>query len=132
VCHTEGGEGLSQDDLFGGMAVQPVKPINEGAVLRDEALARVEAHADAEWKRIAYLVLCRVAVLNPTITSDNVWDVMTDEYPNVSTHEPRAMGATMKAGQKAGLIEPTDTFVRTPRPQAHKAPIMVWKSLVHQ
>lgn len=120
-CHNPDQEVLFED-------VRNTEP--DGVALRDEALERVEANANEQWMHTAWQVLCRVARMDDEFTSDAVWDILNAEHPEVHTHEPRAMGALMKRGQRAGLMEPTDKFVRTPRPQAHKAPVMVWKSLV--
>ncbi len=43
---------------------------------KDEAIDRVEEHADAEWKDAAYLACCFCAEIFPRFTTDMLWDMM--------------------------------------------------------
>jgi hypothetical protein len=90
---------------------------------RDEALARVEANANEEWKRVAYVTALEVAERKHRFTSDDVWDALT----HVSTHEPRAMGAVMKRLHKEGHIQPTSDFITSTSPRSHGRPVRVWQ-----
>lgn len=93
---------------------------------RDEAIDRVEEHASAEWLEEAYEQAFSLAILRDAFTSEDVWD----RLDGVVTHEPRAMGAVMRRLRANGVVEPTDTFVRSTSPRGHGRPSRVWKSRV--
>lgn len=94
---------------------------------REEAINRVEAHADPEWKDVAYLTALRVAQQKRFFVSEDVWDALSGD---VQTHEPRAMGAVMRRLRKEGIVEPTDQFVTSTSPLGHGRPSRVWRSLL--
>lgn len=119
-CHGKH-DGMKQGDLFG-------IPNDEGAALRDEGIARADRNADTEWKKAADLSVRAVARRMTVFTTDDVWDELHLNHPDAHTHEPRALGAVMKRAMRDGLIIQTEQFVRSRRPQAHKAPIQVWGS----
>ena len=90
---------------------------------RDEAIDRVETHANREWKEVAYLTAIEVGKRQGTFTSEDVWDAIS----GVTTHEPRAMGAVMRRLRKENIIMPTDTFVISTSPLGHGRPSRVWR-----
>ena len=94
---------------------------------REEAIDRVEAHANSEWKDVAYLTATRVAQQKRFFTSEEVWDALSGD---VRTHEPRAMGAVMRRLRKERIVEPTDQFVTSTSPLGHGRPSRVWRSLL--
>lgn len=94
---------------------------------RDEAISRVDAHADREWKDVAYLTAIRVARSKRFFTSEEVWDALPS---GVHTHEPRAMGPIMRRLRKENVVEPTDQFVISTSPLGHGRPSRVWRSLL--
>lgn len=94
---------------------------------REEAINRVEAHANTEWKDVAYLTAIRVAQQKRFFTSEEVWDALSGD---VRTHEPRAMGAVMRRLRKERIVEPTDQFVTSTSPLGHGRPSRVWRSLL--
>lgn len=98
--------------------------------LTEEALARVEQNATDEWLDLAWQTLKKVATENQTFTTDQIWAIL-DRYPNVRTHEPRAMGSIMRKAVKHGWVQKTDRYVSTNRPIAHGKPIAVWQSLAY-
>lgn len=98
-----------------------------GIELRDEALARVEANADVEWKLAAELVVHLLAAQLGTFTSDDVWEGLVDG--SASTHEPRALGAVLKRVAKDGVIAPTDEWRISRRPECHGRPVRVWRAI---
>jgi hypothetical protein len=101
----------------------------DGAQLRDDAIARVEANADPAWKALAYDAVIEVARTHVTFTTDEVWFVLAER--NVRPpHEPRAMGAVMQRAKREKVVRATPEFRETTRPQAHCAPVRVWESLV--
>lgn len=97
------------------------------AAAREEAINRVENHANPTWKEVAYLTAIRVARTKRYFISEDVWDALPSD---IGTHEPRAMGAIMRRLRKEQVIEPTDQFVTSPSPLGHGRPSRVWKSLL--
>lgn len=92
---------------------------------REDAIQRVEQHADPDWKTIAYETGLRLAESRATFTSEDIFDAM----PNtVSTHEPRAMGAVLRALKRDGIVEATDRFVTSTSLVGHGRPSRVWAS----
>ena len=96
----------------------------------EEALAAVAAHADRQWKDIALSIVRHIASVLPELTTDNVWLALSETLAH--TPEPRAIGAIMLQAARRGWIAPTDRVVKTVRPEAHKRPIAIWKSLLYQ
>lgn len=97
------------------------------AQTREEAIARVDEHADPDWKSTAYNVGRALAATRPTFTSQDIFDAMPD---TVHTHEPRAMGAVIRALKRDGVLEATDQFVSSTSVLAHGRPARVWRSLL--
>jgi len=99
---------------------------------RDEAIARVDRNADDEWKRRALSVIEWLAHQTDEFTTDEVWDGLAGlaGFPGGATHEPRALGAMMKRAAKHGLIEATDRYRNSVRPECHARPVRIWASRV--
>jgi len=95
--------------------------------IRDEAIDRVERHADLDWKTVAYETGVRLARARESFTSQEIFDALP---LSVSTHEPRAMGAVMRALQRDRVVEATDRFVTSTSLVAHGRPSRVWRSLL--
>jgi hypothetical protein len=94
---------------------------------RDEAMARVEEHADVDWKVAARRAVLDAARVLPRLTSDDVMDRIS----GVSTHELRALGPIMLAAAKNGWIAKADcAAVLCRRSSRHAAPLTVWRSLI--
>ena len=92
---------------------------------RDAALARVDAAAAQEWKRLANLAVHALAASAKPFTTDEVWELLAG-YPDASTHEPRALGAVMAAHCRRGLIRKTGRQVPTKRAASHARPLSEW------
>lgn len=91
----------------------------------DEAITRVDDHADPEWKDVAAQVVEAVARANPSgFTTDDVWARLDGR--DVATHEPRALGAVMRRLQRERVIRPTPHYRTSVRPQCHGRPVRVW------
>jgi hypothetical protein len=95
---------------------------------RDKALARVESHADDEWKKIALTVIRDIAIDQLELTTDDVWLALAER--DCATHEPRALGAVMRRAAAVGIIERTDVTRRSVRSTRHRGDVRVWKSLL--
>jgi len=108
----------------------------EGRARRDEAIAKVEEHAEPSWIGAARGALIAVATKNRHFTADDVaeelasLDLPVEKPYTIRTHEPRAMGAIFLWAKREKIAEPTSDFVPTRRAQGHAGPRRVWKSLV--
>lgn len=92
----------------------------------EEALFRVEAHADIDWKQSAELAVANAA-RRGLFTTDDVWAVL--DAGTASTHEPRALGAIMRRMAKDGFITATDEWRVSSRPECHGRHVRVWRGL---
>jgi len=92
---------------------------------RDEAIARVDDHADEAWKQHALQVIASTARALGEFTTDDVWDRLDPAY---STHEPRALGALMKAMASRGVITATERYRTSKRSECHNRPVRVWRA----
>lgn len=93
-------------------------------MLTDEAIARVDANADAAWKEQAYATGARLSRTMHTLTSDDIWLELDGQ-----THEPRAMGPVMRRLARDGYIRSTNGFVKSRSPKGHGHPTRVWECL---
>ncbi len=93
---------------------------------RDEALTRVDENANAQWKQTCTNVVLLLARTRLTFTADDVWFYL-EKHHDVSTHEPRALGAVLNQLSKAGRIHPTGGYA--PSVRRHAAPIRVWAAV---
>jgi hypothetical protein len=96
---------------------------------KEEAIDRVERHANPDWKLTVAKVIREVATLKAEFTTDDVW-LRLKLYVNAATHEPRAMGAAMLRASKDGICQPLMRFEQSGRASCHNRPIRVWKSLL--
>ncbi|MCK9250668.1 MAG: hypothetical protein M0P31_17025 [Solirubrobacteraceae bacterium] len=102
-----------------------------GAVERDAAIDQAEANAPAEWSAQARRALWTLVRDHPgrLLTTDEVWSQL-DWAGAGPPPEPRALGAVMRAAWKAGVIEPTEDYRPSNRPDCHRRPVRVWRSTV--
>ncbi len=96
---------------------------------KDEAINRVEANANAEWRVAAYKACCLCAQQWIELSTDDVWELMDALFPDCRTHDPRAMGAIMRQAARAGKIEASGEYFKSRRPQCHGRPVAIWDSL---
>lgn len=91
-----------------------------GEAERDEAMAAAEANAYARWKEHARSCLHWLNTTHDRWTTDDFWLSMREHYPDVTTHEPRALGPLLSAMIRRGEVV---NYGRTTsqRPEAHKA-----------
>ena len=97
---------------------------------RDEAIERVDKHAEEAWRETADEGIRVCAALADEFTSEMVRLYL--DLRDVETHDERALGPRMQAAARAGLIEPTDEFRAGSRVSRHRAPLRVWRSLVRR
>jgi len=97
--------------------------------LTTEAIDRVQRNANVAWQKAAYEVVKDLSAVRRDFTTDTVWRAMELQHPELTTHEPRAMGAVMRTAARMRLIQTTGAFQKTKRPQAHGRPIAIWRTL---
>jgi hypothetical protein len=100
-----------------------------GRAARDEAIARVDEHADLDWKQIAGRAVRAVCEQLDEFTTDDIWRCLESD-PDADTHEHRAMGAVMLRARRAGWCAPTGRVRQSDRVVAHRGPKAIWKSLL--
>jgi hypothetical protein len=105
---------------------RPVLPVT-GPQKRDLAVKRVKQHANPIFWTAALQAGRRAAETLPELTTDDVWTLIPDL---IDTPEHRAMGPVMSELHRAGIIEPTDHFRATKRPEGHVGPRRIWRSLL--
>lgn len=98
------------------------------AAAKEAGIERAELGANPYWAVTALWAVRSVASRKPSLTTDDVWAVLEDLQ--VKTPEHRAMGAVMRQAAVSGYIEPTDSYVRSRRPQCHCRPVLYWRSLL--
>jgi hypothetical protein len=114
----------SQPNLFGD---EPPRrdhrdPV-EGARRRDDAIEQVGRRREVSPLLDA---VKRTAERRGEFTGDDVWTSMGDQV----VVEPRALGPVMRRAQRLGWATPTDRYVLTERPEAHRRPVRVWRSMI--
>lgn len=96
--------------------------IDDALAVRDEAIARVDEHADPDWKCEALNALY-AAIHQVGIGAD----LSTDDVDWPGVREPRAHGPIMLAAAREGLIEHTDRVRRSHKTSCHAAPKALWR-----
>ena len=97
----------------------------EGQRRADEAVARVGRNADRDWLKAARLAVIEASVRHVEFTTDEVWAVLSRD--GFATHERRALGAVMRSVAAEGVVEPTDRYRPSSRPESHARPVRVWR-----
>lgn len=95
----------------------------------EAAIRQVDEHADLEWRRRAYEAVRWCAYNLYEFTSDSAWQYLAERHPNVTTHEPAAMGPIFRRAAQQGLIRKAGTFRKSVFSQRHRD-LVVWRSIV--
>lgn len=111
---------MNQPSLFDQVAAE---------VARDLAIEAVDFAADPQWKKAAESAILHLAATRLEFTTDDVWEVL-HELAIEQPREPRALGAAMRRAARNNLIVPTDRVSQSLRPECHRRPVRVWRSLV--
>jgi hypothetical protein len=106
----------------------PTSTVRTLDAITNEAIERVDRHADMDWKDAALDAVYRLAQSAPTFTAEAAVALIPDGY---STHEGRAMGPVMRRAQAAGWCEPTDHTVSSQNAAHHKGIKRVWRSRLY-
>lgn len=108
---------------------QPVQPSWGAArAAASQAITQVENNADPEWVDKAREALLQVACTKAELTADDVWAHLGGTS---GTHEPRALGAIIRYGRRAGWLERTGRQTTSTRVVNHGRPTTVWASTLH-
>jgi DNA-binding IclR family transcriptional regulator len=98
----------------------------EATKRREVAIAQVEEHAAPDVRSLLLKAVRAVAERQPMLTSEDVILAYTGTTP----HEPRVLGAVMREAKRQGWIVPTEEWRLSVRPESHRRPQRVWRSLV--
>jgi hypothetical protein len=102
--------------------------MSDGRLERDEALVRVARNADATWRDVAARAVRFLAETRREFTTDDVWALLQHYYPELGTHEPRALGAVMRQVAREGYIEATGRYRESGRAVCHRNPKKIWRA----
>lgn len=111
------------------MSAAEVFSMRAARAARDDAVERVDTHAEVEWKAAAAEAIEYVARRRPELTTDAVWYLL-DHAGIAEPHERRALGPRMQAAARAGWIEPTDRRRNSIRAACHTRELRIWRSLI--
>jgi hypothetical protein len=100
-------------------------------VARDEAVHRVDEHAEEDWKAAALDAVRFIAEKRDVFTTDAVWWLLGQQDVE-PPHEERALGAVMQAAARQGWIAPTDRTRKSIRPACHARDLRIWRSLLRE
>lgn len=101
----------------------------EAEAAKIEAIDRVSANADPNWKFLAIQATRKVAMQRETFTSEHVWAELVAE--GSTTHEPKAMGGILRKAAQEGICEVTERFIKSSSRINHRRPLQIWKSLIY-
>jgi hypothetical protein len=119
---------VSDDDLrLFGLDGQPTDDVKRAAArrARDEAMSRVAAHTDPEWKDRAQATVIGLALRQDRFTADDVWEAGLPK-----PREARALGPVLMNAAKKGWICSETDFTTSTQANCHGMPRRVWRSLV--
>ncbi len=99
---------------------------HDGSEAREEGIDKVERHADLEFLDVMYRAGQHLARKGGVFTSADMRDLVTKHYPEVRTHDERAIGAVLRSLRRDGVIEPTGQYVNQKRRRNHCRPLREW------
>jgi hypothetical protein len=99
-------------------------------IVTDRAVAEVGRHAQDNWIADMLDAVRSCCAHMERFTTDDVWQAFHDLGYSSATHETRAMGAVIRQAAKDGLCEATPDFGVSKRPEAHRCPKRIWRSLI--
>lgn len=96
---------------------------------RDAGMAVADDHAEALWKSTADEIIERLALTQPEVVSDDVWEAGLGPNPTGSS---TALGPRFRNAAKKGLISKTGRARRKALESCHSSPMTIWVSLVFE
>ena len=100
--------------------------IDDALAARDVQLARVDQHADPDWKTRALDAVHTVCVLRAEWHSDDIWALTGLDLPR----EARALGPVVLRAIRLGYCEKTDRV--RPSVRSHGSGKPVYRSLIYR
>jgi hypothetical protein len=102
-----------------------------GEIDKRDGMDRAERHAEPYWWQCMLEAAKAVAQRKPYFFSDDVVRWCREHHPNVTTHEPRAIGPLLREACRLGYAEKTQDYVPSEQRQCHSRPMLVWYSLIY-
>jgi hypothetical protein len=96
----------------------------QGDLLADEGAQRALDGAHEGWVRAAKHTLWQLCRQGEPFTSDAIWYRL--EALGVSTSEPRALGAVVRAAVSAGYLTHSGEYFKSTRPECHSRPLSLY------
>lgn len=97
---------------------------------KEDGIKRAVKHASRAWIEAGVFVGEHLARKQSRITSADIDLEMVRLFPNIRTHEKRAMAGVMRRLKTLRVIEATADFIADPRPNCHEQNKRVWRSLI--
>jgi hypothetical protein len=97
-----------------------------------DGMDRAERHADPHWMRTMLILGVEVAKRRPKFIAPDIERMRRELHPNVTTHEPRAMGPVMTNLHSLGVCEPTDEFKGSGHKSDHNNLSRIWASKIYE
>lgn len=95
--------------------------------VKEDAIERADAHADPDWKDLAYSAVRTCACENYDFTADDVWELLWRSHsPQATTHEPSALGPVFLRASRDGMIQKTGHVRASRHPRRHRD-LTVWR-----
>jgi hypothetical protein len=103
--------------------------MDDAVANREDAIKRVDAAAQQQWKNAAIMCLRWCAEQYDEFTADEVWEKLEASFPDVSTHEPAALGPRFRDAARRGWISKVPGRMRSHSKfgQRHRE-LQVWSS----
>ena len=108
-----------QLDMFSSLAVRSNRQDFTSEELKEEALERVEEHADPEWKKKVMEKIMDVCTKKREFCAD---DIQVE-----GTHNNSALGAMIKKAEKMGICKSVG-YTHSARKGRHSGILILWKS----
>jgi len=112
-------------DLFSSLAIQSNQGDLSTKEITEEAINRVEEHADPCWKKKVIDIIQDICTRKQFFSADDIAERMEQEEE--TTHDNSALGAMIKKVEKMGLCVPNG-YMRSKRKGRHAGVLILWKS----
>jgi len=106
-----------------------LSPAGEAALAKAEAMERVDANADEQWKLTVDSVIRSCAYKFKEFTTDEVHAGLL--ATGIKTHEMRALGPAMARAAAHGVIDTVQQWKPSERKECHMRPVRIWLSRVY-
>ena len=94
----------------------------------EDALVAVREAADEKWYAAALERIRHLCLTRASWSADDIWEGL--DGLDLSTREPRALGAVLRDACSKGWCVPSGSYQKTSRPEAHRRPVAIWRSLL--